>query len=356
MKKQDSGMWKLFSFTLLQIFIPVAVGFVYIFFSTVGNVYSDVTIKNKKVKVHSYKEFESLLNNEYSKDIEKKHVSIKYDNNMFKINLRDIQAEINYDLTRDKLYGKTVEESIFFSISNYFKLENINFIPVISFNNEKLKNKIREISNQINVNAENSDVILHEGSIILQEEKVGIVLNEKKVFEKVLSDVSSDFTKNIEIVLNQDEYFQTVYPNLRIEKIQSIDKVVSSSEIWLSEVNTSETFQDKINKIEKIVILPSIHLTTIKKEKFALKDYLEGNNIDFTVYGYALYESLIGAGFKEHDIKVEFSDTDFEAYGSGVRFDEKKILKSISFYNSLREPIVIFSSIKDNKLIIEIGA
>lgn len=353
----------LFTFVFLQIAIAVIAGFQALHFVTKGKITPYSFIGNIDVGKLSRQDALKKVEEYYGKIINKDSLIIKYkDGQEFKIRYDEIGTKVDYGATVNLAYGQGRGMTYLNLINGYFISQKRTNHPVVLFNNEKLAEKLRELSAFINKEPVNANIFLKDDKIIKVKEVNGLRLNVEKAAKKIRSEVSTRFSSPVEFKLADDGEIETVYPGITSNDLEGADEVISRFSTDIASPDIEDSIRLAVSAINKVLIYPVDLKTGEDAGIFSFNKYLstengtmEQNNEGYNQVVSTLYAAVLSAGINRdaitrtsHKTPVDYIEPGLDAIVFGNTVDFK-------FKNTLDNTMVIFAEVKGGKVIISLA-
>lgn len=348
--------YKLIAILLIGIFFLGSINLVQAI-SREGKINKNVYINGIDLS-HLYK-FEAIskikerinLNNE---------ISLKYNDKEYKLKLNDIGVNYNIDETvnlaylvgRDKDFISNIKTKIDLA-SGEKKLIKLNY----TYDEDKLNSYINQINSEIKVEPLNANIRLVDGKLIYEKESYGLNIDEENLKKSILNNIENIYSK--EIIINTTK----LTPKYLYDELSTIDAELGNYETIFNENIKNRVNNIKIasNAINNIIVNPgdefsfNEHMQNCYEKNFfekapiivngKLEEGLGGGicQVSSTLYNAVLYAGLEITKINNHSIPSSYINKGRDATVSHGNLDFR-------FKNNSDTPIVIFSSVHNNKV------
>ncbi len=254
--------------------------------------------------------------------------------------------------------GKGTFERI---VYGYFVRKPVKAPLKIDFNNDKLRQNLMSLAALIEKKPKNANIYLLDGKLTKDASQNGIVLNMENSVEKIIKSISENVNAPIVFDYKNNYEINIIEPEFSQEKLEAIEDVIAT---YSTEIKSSENEGDiklaskAINKIW----LNGAATSGGKPVEFSFNNYLrkeatimEKNNEGYNQVASTLYAALLltdidraGVTRVSHESSVDYIEPGLDVVVFGDTIDFK-------FINSMEDPIMIFSSVKNNKITVSVA-
>ena len=109
------------------------------------------------------------------------------------IKYSDIETRIDYEATIKSIRSKSFKESIIRIVEACYYKRCFNIAPVVTFNEDKLKNKLEELVQVVGKDALDADIYIDNCTIVKVEEKPGQTLDINNTVLKISKEIGKVF-------------------------------------------------------------------------------------------------------------------------------------------------------------------
>jgi vancomycin resistance protein YoaR len=281
---------------------------------------------------------------------------IKDETNQYKIKFSEIDAAVKSESTVERALDIRGGELFKTLIGSNFLAKVRIITPVISFNREKLLAKLENLSAIINREPRNANIYLIDHKVTKEPDETGLRLNVDKSLKKIEDEIGTHLDRPMEFNPENEFEIEVLRPEFTSENLKYAQEVISS---YTTEINSYES--DKFVRLAAKAINKVWVEGRIKEEpgEFSFNRYLSNENgiREQNIEGYnqvvsTLNAALIMAGIENitrtpHKTPTDYIEPGLDAVVFGNTIDFK-------FKNTLEGAIVIFASVRDNKLTVSL--
>ncbi len=347
-------------FIALQLILAIFAGIIVLGFTNRNNTAPDTYIEG--VDIGSLDRDKSIEKaQKYFDDIISNGVlNIIYNDSVFNISYKEIDAKIDYNATMDIVKGKNASDSFINIINGYFISKDRKISPVITFNEEKLKKKLQELAAKIDKDPVNANISFKDGKINKTPETIGIRLNIDKAVDKFRKDLGERFKGPIVFNTVDGQIIQTNFPEIMLRDLEDIKDVVASYSTEIKDPENEDSAKLAAYAINKVLVCQEDKKNGKKAGVFSFAKYinmekglLDNNNEGYNQVVSTLYAAVKSAGIKDESIariankKVNYIEDQYSTAVLGSKIDFK-------FTNTLKTAVIIFAEVKDDKVTVTI--
>lgn len=323
-----------------------------------GKIYKNIYIENIDVsgltKNEAIKKINDLV---YTNNI----INLNCKDKIYTLNLNDINFKYEIEKATSNAYELSRKDNLLKNIKTKINLylgNKINFELETKYEKEKLHLYINNLARSINIQPLNADIKINENEFIVSNEKNGINLNEKKLFEIINERLINKQYEDIEIPINK------ISAEYTYEELSKINTILGKyeTEFNAENYNRSNNIKVAINNIDNMIIKPNGEFSFNKfigrrsiergfKEapviiNGELKPGMGGGicQVSSTIYNSALYAGLEIVQAKNHSIPSAYIPKGRDAAVSYGNID-------LIFKNNYSYPILIQNKVEGNKVV-----
>ncbi len=354
----------IFFLMLAVTIISVAGGLLALYFGTSGRVPVKVFAGSVDIGGLTRQEAVKKVKENYDSFLKDNFLTINYSTgnfkNEFKIKYSDIDAEVNADSTVDKIYGKKGGELFKALIESYFISKNRIITPDILFNKGKLAERLEELSAIIYKEPKNANIYLIDGKITKEPEENGLKLDVNNAVKKVGDEIGTHFNKPLEFKTENQFELSVQEPEFTLENLKDAEAVISSYTTEIKSFELENSIRLAANAINKVWVLGKSEKSadpgefSFNKCLSSENGIVEQNNEGYNQVASTLNAALMLAGVDSssiartpHKVPADYIEPGLDAVVFGNTIDFK-------FKNTLDGVIVIFASVRDNKLTVSL--
>ncbi|WP_371025229.1 VanW family protein [Paraclostridium ghonii] len=323
-----------------------------------SKIYKNIYIENIDVSGLTKNDTIKKLNDSLYKD---ECIKLNYKNKEYDLKLNDINFKFKVEDAADKAISIGRDSDIFTNAKTKLNLrlgKNIKLNVDTHYDENKLKEYIKSLSEEINISPVDSSITIENDKFNVSKEKYGISINQEKLFDKINEKImNKDFG-------NTDIPTEPINPKYTYEKLSNINVVLGEYEtkFKLKNQNRVSNIKLAINKINNVLV--------DSNEEFSFNSIIGRRSVEqgfkhapiivngepqlgmgggicqvsSTVYNAALYSGLEIVQAKNHSIPSGYIEKGRDATVSYGSID-------LVFKNNYKYPILIKSEVKGDKII-----
>lgn len=343
---------------LLQTVLAVVGGFGLMLFTASGNASPNVHVGSVSIGGLSREQAFQKIMGHYDKVLKEGSLIIKYsDSAEYKIKYSQIDAALNYQATLDRLYSRSIGETLSNIITDHFTRKRRTVFPIIDFNESKLQEELTGFSHLVDKEAVNANIYLKGSSVIKVAEANGIKLNLDNVLTKLKKGIGEYLENPYTLRTGEGSDLEVSLPVYTLKDYDGAEEVIAKYSTEIKYLDNLDQIKLAIAAINKVVIYPAEDKKGSEAGVFSFNKYLSMNNgiIERNNEGYnqvvsTLYAAVLVAGIRHEDITrtshrtpVDYIEPGLDAVVFGNSVDFK-------FKNTLKSPLVVFAEVKDAKI------
>lgn len=326
--------------------------------SNESKIYENIYIENIDVSGLTKNDTIKKINDSLYKD---KYIKLNYQNKEYDLNLNDINFKFEVEDAADRAISIGRGSDIFTNVKTKLNLrlgKNIKLNVDTTYDENKLKEYIKNLSEEINISPIDSSITIENDKFNVSKEIYGINLNQDKLFNEINKQIINKDFKNVDIPI------ESINPKYTYEKLSNINSVLGQYETKFNLKNQNRVSNIKlaINKINNVLI--------DSKEEFSFNDIIGKRSteqgfknapiivngemqlgmgggicqVSSTVYNAALYSGLEIVQARNHSIPSGYIQKGRDATVSYGNID-------LVFKNNYRYPVLIKNEVKADKII-----
>lgn len=326
--------------------------------SNESKIYKNIYIENINVSGLTKNDAIKKINDSLYKD---KYIKLNYQNKEYNLNLNDINFKFEVEDAADRAISIGRGSDIFTNAKTKLNLrlgKNIKLDVDTTYDENKLKEYIKNLSEEINISPIDSSIAIENDKFSVSKEIYGINLNQDKLFKEINKQIINKDFKNVDIPI------ESINPKYTYEKLSNINSVLGQYETKFNLKNQNRVSNIKlaINKINNVLI--------DSKEEFSFNDIIGKRStgqgfknapiivngemqlgmgggicqVSSTVYNAALYSGLEIVQARNHSIPSGYIQKGRDATVSYGNID-------LVFKNNYRYPVLIKNEVKADKII-----
>ena len=287
-------------------------------------------------------------------------IELSYLDNKWDINPSDIDASYDIDKTIEKAYNLNRNQNVFENLSKTIKTNfgsKNNLDMVVNYNKEKLKDKLEEIKQDIDVEVKNAELSISGDSITVLDESKGLELDVEASLKKIESQLENG-------VLSDDLVVKTVDPKVTKEELSEVNTVLGryTTIIKASSADRIANIKAAAEKMNNYLLMPGDEFSYagVTGPYTAANGYsnapviVEGElqngigggvcQLSSTLYNSVLYSGLEIVQLRNHTIPSSYvpKGRDATVTDSGIDF---------VFKNNLEHPVYLKSYVSGSSVV-----
>lgn len=354
----------IFLVVLAQSIMAIAGGFIALYIAGANRIspatFVDAVHIGSLTKSQAVEELKAVYGDWASK--QKITIKVEGETRDFEIQLKDIDAVVDYDATVKHINDEHEAQSFYRMINSYFLVRKAVFSPSVSFSEEKLREKIKVISSIIYKDPVNARIYLRDGKVQKVPGADGRRLSIDNAVARMKSDLAKGYKQSILFSFSNNSELEKIEPEARTEDLEGVEEIIASYSTEIKAAENLDSIKAAVSAINKVLIYSVDPVSGERAGVFSFNKYLNDANLirEYNDEGYnqvasTLHAAVITAGIEpkdisriQHKIPVDYIEPGLDVRVFGSTEDYK-------FRNSLDNNIVIFSELKDNKIIVSLA-
>jgi len=297
-----------------------------------------------------------VVETNYAGQLAQKSLKLVFDGDKeFEIPFSQIDAYVDAGATVEKLLPGNGFESALLVFQNHFAKLEQSVVPVVRFNEGKLRTALIEIAKEVNSLPVNAQIAVEDGVVVKKAETYGRDLNISNTVKTIQEQLLSSPWEPVAISGSSSFEFQPVEPSVKMKDFDDIQQVLSEYSINVADSELVESIRFAVEAINGICIEPSdgsqnadvfSFVEILKREDEAF----ETDNEGYDQVASALYAALLSAGFPTesitrvpHQLRVDYIEPGLDAWISGNAGDLK-------FTNPFKHKVAVFATLTGNRI------
>jgi len=246
-------------------------------------------------------------------------------------------------------------------IKAYLGHERLNIRPVIKYDEGKLRQKLIELSEEINKAPVNASISAKDGKVVKKAETAGCELNIASTANAIGKHLSANIDSPLIIDSKGSDIVQAVNAELKLKEFADIEQILSEYSTEITEPELLSSIRLAAEAINGTVLAGLGNVNSGNTE-FSFVEILKNSDTGFQNdnEGYdqvasTLYAALLSAGIDKgaitrlpHKLAVDYIEPGLDAWISGNGGDLK-------FRNNLEHKIALFANVEDDLLVISLA-
>lgn len=346
---------------LVQSALAVTAGVAAIYLSADKTIPSGVYAGNVNIGGLSKAEAQNKLNDYYKVAYDGKSLELVLDGaDRYEITWSEFEATLDSKATVEFMHNWRSASYLPNLLTAYFGRDKFTVVPVIRFNEGKLREKLIEVSKKIDREPVNAAVYMENGAIVGKAETPGISVNVANMVEVIRKQISTDPDASVSIGSFKDYEIKTVNAKVKLKDLSDIQQVLAEYSTDIIEPDLQESIKLSVKAINGVII-PAMG-SEGDADTFSFVDWLkkqdssfENDNEGYDQVASTLYAAILSAGLEKdsitrlpHKLPVEYIEPGLDAWISGNEGDLK-------FKNTFTHKLAIFADISGGKLTVSIA-
>lgn len=300
--------------------------------------------------------------NDYYKDAyaDKKLELVLNGSDRYEIPWSDFEAAPDTKATVEFMHSWRAASYLPNLLKAYFGKDKFIVVPVIKFNEGKLREKLIELSREIDKEPVDASVFMKNGILDRKSETPGISLNVANSAEVIRKQISQDPDAAVSIGSSKNYEMQAVAAKVGLKDLNDIQTVLAEYSTDIMDPELQESIELSAKAINGVILSAagsddaSVTFSFVDRLKKQDPDF-ENDNEGYDQVASTLYAAILNTGLEKdyitrlpHELAVEYIDPGLDAWISGNEGDLK-------FKNNFSHKLAIFADISGGKLTISIA-
>lgn len=298
----------------------------------------------------------SKIESDYSNKFKLQFLKLELENGeTCQIPYPDIEARVDGRATINSLKSMQAFKDIPTLFNNYFGHGKPVLLPVIRFNEGKLRMELAALAEKIYVAPKDAAISYKDGIIDRKAETDGISLHVSNTVEEVRKQISANPWKPVKLSTTKNSALEIVEPSKRLKEYEDIQQVLSEYTIQIIDSELTGSIKLAVDSING-TILPaavSAHDSPVFSFTERLKSKnanIDNDNEGFDLVASTLYAALLKAGLPvdfitrmPHKLPVDYIEPGLDAWISGSTADLK-------FSNPFGNQLAVFAQLEGSRV------
>lgn len=355
----------IFLVILIQSSLAISAGFFSLYLVNEDRIPPNVYVEGVKIGGMRNGEAIRKLEDIYKNLLKNGSVSIIYnDANEFKIPYSEIDVYIDWAATVDSLYNSKGGRSLVDLAVRYFYQAKRNIVPVVRLNEQKLREKLKELALIIYKEPVNADIYIENGIILKIKEIDGLNLNINNACSKILDEFKKHTAVAVEFNEAGNYEIETMKAPITLEELEEIDEVIAEYSTEIVQPVDINSVKSACSAIDKVLVRAADKAKNLLAEEFSFNECLNRknllqnknkNNEGFNQVASTLYVAILLTGIDHKSIFCIQNKTlpEYIEPGMDVYVSEDGV--DFKFTNTLSHDLLIFPELSDNRLTVRIA-
>ena len=323
-----------------------------------GKIHKNVYVENIELSNLTKSEAKEKINNILDENTK---INLTYNNEIYTIDLNDMEIEYKVDETVEKAYQIGRDDSLINDIKLKIGLDfgvKKDIDLTYSYNEDKIYECINKINEKIYIAPINATVKVENGELAFTNEQEGLAIDKQKLKNDIISKIENIYDDKIKINT------QKISPKYTKKELSKINTILGSYETNFNPKNENRANNIKVaaNATNNIVLLKgdqfsfnNLLLKSKCESKFKeapviingkLEKGIGGGicQVSSTIYNAVLYSGLDIISIKNHSIPSPYISKGRDATVSIGDIDFK-------FRNNYESPVLIYNEVLEDKVV-----
>lgn len=349
----------IFLLIMVQSALAITAGVVVLFSSSVNDVPPNVTCGGVDIGGMSYSEAAKTIEAEYSEKFQSNTLKLKVENDItYELPFSQIEAAVDGNASVASLRTINGIRDIPNLFLVHFGNEGKEIMPIIKFNESKLRMALVELSDEINIEPEDAKIYYSAGTVEKIADRAGVLLNVTNAVDVIKHKLSENPFEDV--LLNSTNVLQPVNAAVTMKDFDEIQQVLAECTTNVIYEELSEDVRFAAEAINGVMLPATVEVNS--PQEFSFVEHLEKMQASFEndSEGYdqvasTLYVALLSAGIPResitrmpHELAVDYVEPGLDAWISGNAGDLK-------FTSPFSHKVAIFTEIKDSMITVAVA-
>lgn len=351
----------IFLLVTIQSILAVTSGIVALVFVSSNTVPPGVTAGATSIGGMSYDKAAAAVEAEYSSWLGSDFLKLRNtDGRIFEIPFSQIDVAVDGGSTLAPLKTVSMISDIPELLQQHFSNHKTVLLPVVTFNESKLRMALVELSQKLNIEPSDAAIYYKDGIIGKKADTPGVSLNVSNAVDVVRKQLSENPSEVIELDDDSGQVLQDVDASVKIKDFDEIRHLLAEYTTYIMDEELSKSIQLAVDSINGI-ILPAagndnnaVVFSFVEQLKRSDAKF-ENDNEGYDQVASALYAALLTAGMPAgsivrlpHKLAPDYIESGLDAWISGNAGDLK-------FTNTTGRKIALFAQRNADRVTIAIA-
>lgn len=317
-------------------------------------IYPGTYIENIDVSGLTKENAVKAVDNNYSKSIVNKKISVETPDKEYTISYSNLNAKYNIEEIVNKAFDRNKNLGLFGRYKSIKKITNINYKLTLDYNQNKLKSFIDGIEKETNISAQNASIKMSDsGGFTIMPGQNGSKLEKDALIKEISDQIGSNVDSEIKVKAKYD----SVSASITKDKLSSINAMISSFSTEFASRSSAERANNiaiATKSINGTLLMPGdvFSFNNTVGQRTAAKGYLQApviidNKVDSDFGGgicqvsSTLYNAMLRADIRATERVHHTLPSSYVSLGMDATVDFGNI--DYKFKNTLSYPIYIQS-------------
>jgi len=348
----------IFIIAFIQTALAITAGLVAVFCSNSGIIPESTIVLGTNVGGLNKEEAFDKLNEVFGKSFNDKEIIFRFnEKDEFGFSGSSIELRPDLRLTVENAYGENVIERLSYLLSASFGKRSRELVPVLKYNEQMLRERIKEFSVLVEEKPSDAKIIVSDGKVKKVPERNGLKLNAENLAAEFRKHIANNNGYTIELSSLKGNVFETVRPAVTIKDFEGIDSVISEYSVQIAGDADARLATSVASAVNGKILEPSRSGKPDKSSMFSFNDCMSEAGIQkseddalFNLAASALYVAVLEAGIDTGQISRVKNETYPDYIEPGLDVKVMGENQDLRFSNTGSGRIMIQSEVKDNKL------
>ncbi|MCX7709647.1 MAG: VanW family protein [Clostridia bacterium] len=217
--------------------------------------YKGIHLDGHDLSEMSYQKARLLLHDRLRKNYEGKEFEIKYGNNSWKFDTKDISLQPDTDEALDHAFNIGRSGNVFNRLSQIIsvRFNTIDIQPVLNYNTDKVKNLLETIKKQIDQEEKNASITYKNGTILVEKDVIGRNMPVDKNLELIENRIIDRQFGSMEL------YVEEKVPRITYNDIKDIQGVLSVFKTSFNPKDENRNHNIKLGceRLNSMILMPN---------------------------------------------------------------------------------------------------
>lgn len=350
----------IFLLILMQTFLAIAAGLTLVFLISHNRLPSRVYVENTNIGGLNKNEAAQKLDKALGSTITGKTFKLKFEKKIYEIKYSDIDAAIDSKATVDSAYGHGNGRILANLFNGNFSLKDKDISPVITFNEGKLREKLKDFNVILNRSRKNAYIYLDGKKVVKVPGKLGYRFNMSNAVNKIRKDLSKDMESPVEFKISNNYEISTLVPKITIKDFNGIDEIIAQYTTKITDMDNADSIKQAVSAVNNSIIY-STHSHNGQGSIFSFNKHLQKanllraqNNEGYNQVASTLYAAILIAGIDQNTITRTPHEETVDYIEPGLDACVLSDSGDLNFQNTLDGTILVNAEVKGDKVIVSI--
>ncbi|HEX3030441.1 MAG TPA: VanW family protein [Clostridia bacterium] len=285
---------------------------------------------------------------------------LKFGEKIYEIKYSDIDAAIDSKATVNSAYGHGSGLILANFFNGNFSLKDKYVSPVITFNEGKLREKLKDFNVFLNRSRKNAYVYVDGKKVVEVPGKLGYRFNMSNAVNRIRKDLSKDMKSPVEFKVSNNYEISTLVPKVTIKDFNGIDEIIAQYTTKITDMDNADSIKQAVSAVNNSIIY-SIHSNNGQGSIFSFNKHLQKanllksqNNEGYNQVASTLYAAMLIAGIDPNTITRTPHEETVDYIEPGLDACVLSDSGDLNFQNTLDCKILVNAEVKGDKVVVSI--